>query len=814
MAADAVAEPTMDSQLTGHVSQAADEGHLFSPPSSPSPPEAAQHPYNFDFPTLEDDGSVSDLTTHQARSGPYATPPAALSALGNKSMADRGYMSESEGSLADQYDMIDHDDLSEISNDDHDTASITSNEQEHDGRFTPELPESEQEEDEAQYVDTALEFQDVNDSISGTASNLPSSSLVMVDSSTAQQIQAENELIDSYMSDDLETPRQSVLPVPVLEPKGHTAASQAPLKILFVSNEDEPQADMDLIISRVTAAMRPSSSDAANHHKVVRLPPTPAAADSTAMTVVYGPNGVEATVQHCVAAKRQSFGSYALCLVDHDGFRHPWVTVSANGKIDGQKPDLIIFHARDYKVEVVLEAVRNVNVPSFAILEKEASVYSKFRGSRKSKVVKGADFIAMDRAALSSKIGHLVRAPTNKSLQGRVSWGIPSVKSFAAVSAIAALIFAMFFAAVLSPGADLAGDLARDVLARREALSSSLVNLSSEGTLPNATSLVDIDELLPECVERPGSVWCETGAAFEWLPPHHVMLSLLRHSNHSRPVVPKFSRFSASNRSGVAFHIDELIAGVYLLTIDPSEVYGAIEFNVSSAKPLWSFSAINGHHGRRKSNDKADTEVGTRIGNDIASMSKTVQKLNGILSHEIAASVQATRNVTSQLALYMSRELQVFGKTTGSMLHKAGRANKEVAETFVKDLTVIQQDVVKFTKDVSLSVKSSMMAVKSSTKALIQSPLARSRQRVQELKQALQSKKIDSEAANADEVGRVKIQRRLRNAMAKFEAKYKAARPYSNQPAGSKALPKVPNRCTKTGKIYGQRLAPAAAQRR
>lgn len=428
MAADAVAEPAMDSQLTGHVSQAAGEGQLFSPPSSPSPPEPAQHPYNFDFPTLEDDGSVSDLTTHQARPGPYATPPAALSALGNKNMADRGYTSESEGSLADQYDMIDHDDLSEISNDDHDTASITSNEQDHDGRLTPELPESEQEEDEAQYVDTALEFQDVTGSVSGTASDLPSSSVVMVDSSTAQQIQAENELIDSYMSDDLETPRQSVLPVSAPEPKSHSAASQPPLKILFVSNEDEPQADMDLIISRVTAAMRPSSSDTINHHKVVRLPPTPAGADSSAMTVVHGPSGVEATVQHCVIAKRQSFGSYALCLTDHDGFRHPWVTVSADGKIDGQKPDFIIYHARDYRDEVVVKAVANLKAPSLAILEKDVG-YLEFRipglSGATQVIVKGEDFIGMDRAALSRKICHVVGRARNKSLQGRASWAIP-----------------------------------------------------------------------------------------------------------------------------------------------------------------------------------------------------------------------------------------------------------------------------------------------------------------------------------------------------------------------------------------------------
>ncbi|EMF16029.1 uncharacterized protein SEPMUDRAFT_39568 [Sphaerulina musiva SO2202] len=124
-------------------------------------------------------------------------------------------------------------------------------------------------------------------------------------------------------------------------------------------------------------------------------------------------------------------------------------------------------------------------------------------------------------------------------------------------------------------------------------------------------------------------------------------------------------------------------------------------------------------------------------------MSKTVRKINNLLSNEVSVSVQASRNATCQLAKYVghelqtvSREIQVFGKTANAMLNKAGRANEELAKGLVKDLVVVQKDLVRFTRDLSVSVKSRVEAAKSNTKALIQSPLALSRQRVQNLKQA------------------------------------------------------------------------------
>ncbi|KAF2216622.1 hypothetical protein CERZMDRAFT_81685 [Cercospora zeae-maydis SCOH1-5] len=823
MAADSQnAEPSIQS-LTGHVSQSADDGQLFSPPSSPSSP--TQHPYNFDFPTLEEDGSVSDLTTHQARPGPYATPPAALSALGNKTMADRGYTSEPEGSLADQYDMIDHDDLSEISNDDHDTASLHSNEPEHDGQLSPELPESEQEEDEAQYVDTALVFQDVPDPFGGMPSNASSSSVVMVDSSTAQQIQTENELIDSYMSDDLETPRQSILPfisttasgpVPMSGPEPNTpfTTGQPPLKILFVSNEDEPQADMDLIISRATAALRSSSSDAVNRYKVVRLPPTPARADSSGTAFVYRPMGIEATVQHCVSAKRQSFGSYALSLVDHEGYRHSWLMVSADGKSDVQKPDLIVFHVRDCQNRTLLEAVESMNVPTFAIVENEALLYFDFnQTSTSTSAVKGKDFIGMDHASLSRSMSHLMGLPSDKT---------PSRSDSSALrpSLFMALIAALVYMALLC--FDVGPNF--DVAARRDALVSSLDRISSEGNLPNATSLVDVNHLLPAvpaaCSDpapwyqfrRDNSSECEMNARFQQLNTNHVMLALPRHV-HSPHIVT--ATISKSNGRNISFNMTELIDGVSLFTFDPSEAYGDVNVNVVTAKPAQNITAPC-YYGKRlfqrETRGNAGTEVGKKIGSELAIMSKTAQKLNGLFSYEIAASVQATRNVTTQLALYVSRELQVFGKTTNSVFHRAGRANKEAAKSLAKDLTVVQKDVLRFTKDLSLSVKSSVSTAKRNAKALVQAPLARSRQRVQEFKEALRHKKLGRKIAKVDDVGTAKMLRRVDNAVAKLEAKYEAIRPYLTYRPGSKDQSdtesclrgRVPcNRCTKTGKFLG-----------
>lgn len=202
-----------------------DNHHNFSPQALPTHPAS----FNFDFPTLNHDGSVPDLTSHQSQAS-YVTPPAALSSRGAR--ANMAYTaSESGHSISDsQYDMLD--DLSEISNDDHDTVSSVGSS----GRpATPELSDTENdiqvEEDKlTAHLPThhaEVELPSLDDEISSPATG---ESFVNVHQpSKLQQLRAENDLIDSYMSEDLETPRQSTMPFAASAP-GQSVASFPPSK--------------------------------------------------------------------------------------------------------------------------------------------------------------------------------------------------------------------------------------------------------------------------------------------------------------------------------------------------------------------------------------------------------------------------------------------------------------------------------------------------------------------------------------------------------------------------------------------------------
>lgn len=180
----------------GVFSSAADE-------SEPAPSSSS----TFNFPSLSPDGSVEDIRF--ARSDRhYYTPPAALSTLGAKArMAGLGHMTDSTLSFSDsQYDMID--DLSEVSNDDHETASLASTEKnlsDDDGIITseeaslagdqPEHIEVRDSEHEAYLLAMQNTFNSTTDARHGRE----------------QELEQENEVMDSYMSENLETPRQSAL---------------------------------------------------------------------------------------------------------------------------------------------------------------------------------------------------------------------------------------------------------------------------------------------------------------------------------------------------------------------------------------------------------------------------------------------------------------------------------------------------------------------------------------------------------------------------------------------------------------------------
>ncbi|KAL1590187.1 hypothetical protein WHR41_01137 [Cladosporium halotolerans] len=194
-------------------------GRSTSSSPSPSPPTHSSYgptPNNFDFPTLNNDGSVSDLIETRPPPG-QRTPPAALSSLAVK-MADDNLGSSPVNDLNDgQYDMVDD------ASDSNETVSIASTDNvasdDGDDVLTP---------DESSSIVDVEESLDMLDSpTDATLSASPvSRHLLMLERehlrnlrrarqeqmAIQQEYEEEKErTLDSFLSEDLETPRQSMV---------------------------------------------------------------------------------------------------------------------------------------------------------------------------------------------------------------------------------------------------------------------------------------------------------------------------------------------------------------------------------------------------------------------------------------------------------------------------------------------------------------------------------------------------------------------------------------------------------------------------
>ncbi|SMY21020.1 unnamed protein product [Zymoseptoria tritici ST99CH_1A5] len=251
---------TGDSDIIHSTSSSRDPltDHLPQPAHAVPSPSLSTSQIDLSFPILDNDGSISDLTdvssnpSHHYPASQHhpasPTPPAALSSLGARARMDN--LSESGASFADsQYDMLD--DMSEISTDDHDTASIASYDDQT-GQLTPEQTASDFEGEEDKIEDITL------------SPNVAVKSKSRDTSHHLRQTQAENDLIDSYMSDDLETPRQSTV--------GHMAPKKAAEHIPFFSDLSTPQAIRDSICAKIASCIEPSKFDNSATSDVVQFP--------------------------------------------------------------------------------------------------------------------------------------------------------------------------------------------------------------------------------------------------------------------------------------------------------------------------------------------------------------------------------------------------------------------------------------------------------------------------------------------------------------------------------------------------------------
>ncbi|KAF7194393.1 hypothetical protein HII31_04198 [Pseudocercospora fuligena] len=767
--------------------EATNQDSPLSPQLSPLP----RHPFDFSFPTLNIDGSTDELTAHQTRR--YRTPPAALSALGAKArMApDPDTSSESGSSQTnDQWELIDN--LSEISNDDHDTASITSNDRtSEDGELTPDHANSE---DELDGQDDTPDENVVEEVPPEQALNLPTptsttASFVEVSrepsqsprpsltSSRLRQVRAENDLIDSYMSENQETPTQSTIQSAATFRRS-TAFKTLDLddqtkRILFISDRRVAQDAVDLMCSRIAPCMSQADADAASKHRVVRLPLTPAGITPPSATVVYGEDRVSATVQHCIGADRRSFGSHGLRILDVDGEHSSIFTIGGDGKIDLPKPDIAVIYLdgeaddRHSWIWSACDAVRSIQVPIAVIYEpkhdprgltghiKAMKPKPKERGGDRQLLIDAKDFINTDYATLTQQIQSLLTPVQPSEGKKKASYRKP----LQWIQLLLLFIGSGILLSLFGPNP------AVQLPARRAALSFSLQQATNS---PNITSDLNLQHLLPEIPARCYQDWsssfynlltgtsatqaeCAMMPHFQALRPNHFVLSLPGQRSYPEPTSTVVHKADGRH---LDFNQTKLINGIYLVTFDPDQACGSVTVNMATKNPAMNVTAPH-HFGRciYKRYEAASTDVSKAMSKDVAVMRGKAKHLGDKLSTELGAGMWATKNVTSQVAQYVSRELQVLNRelqvisnTAASIFGKAAKASNYTATTLTKDLMVMQKDLVKFTKGISSSVKGKVELAKSSSKSLIASQLSLSRERIQDFKKACQRKRAGKPA--------------------------------------------------------------------
>lgn len=782
--------------------------HVPQGSSSPLPDfDFASEPFHLSLPTLNTDGSIDDLTAHESRHH-TRTPPAALSTLGARikmeQRSNRDNMSDSTSSFEDgQYDMID--DLSEISNDDHETASVASGTDE---QRTPADTDSEE---------GSMFLVDDQDQPS-TPPRPTSAQSAFYLPFGAQAAGFHEGLVQSYASEDLETPRQSTLTDDPAAARRSTLVpsdSQAfqPDKeanhILFVAEEDVDEGEMHMICIRLASAM--DSSTINSHHHVDRWAGYHSGIEGMPPTAVYANHQLSATAEHCIDAESRMgrSNSWQLRVMDADRFHgHSSIyTVGDHGKIDLRKPDVAVIFLDDGAsnkrwYDSAYRAMRSLNVPVLVVHKPSVDHPLINKKQPLKEVLTMADLALMDRSALEAFIKRLRGGELSKLARSK---GQGRARAYwATLAPFISFIVLWTFAILQSYQKQ---DAVLTLSHRREGLLAAMTKTTNSA---NGKEL-DIEHLLPECwsndpLKGPVSVGqCkEPIATMQHMLPNHLIVSLSPDPRHPKVISTKMYR---KDGRALEFNHTKLIEGVYDFALPTEEATGSVFLNIMTSHPERNITASH-DFGRRLLQRRTYEKASTDVSKDIAVMRTTAKTITSKLSTEVGAGVWATKNVTSQLALHMSKELQTIGNKALSIFGKAAHAGNQTATTITKDFVLIQNDLVKFTKDLSTLVKSKVEAAKSTSKELIKKPLVQSRQRLMDIKNAIQRSKHVKNVeepiiSNEEEYARaVNAHKSLKQRINHLSARVKKLRGQEGPRAGLKQLKKQLREHEKTIKSY------------
>jgi hypothetical protein len=667
--------------------------------------------------------------------------------------------------LDEQYDMID--DLSEISNDDHDTASIGSNDQEH-NCYSPRIGSDV---DESVASSVLGSFADLSDAQRPE----PASSPRFIPSEVTQTnmnlpvsgSQIANDLIDSYSSEDLETPRQSTaettfkstwrqaLHQSTIRHKQPSSASENEAqhrvhRILFVSDKAVHSEELETICTQVAAGLDTTGRRAAAH-SIARLPETPSGVGSGTSAVVYDGARVSATIQHCVGAEERRDHSFQLQVQDSDGSFSHLFTVGNDGRTDLEAPDMVVFYV-DQGIETldpwfktISDAIKKCKYPMLVVYG------SNFTSGSYTTMPVLAE-------AFSSKAAVSIQELTRASQKNEVHRRTRNIISFQRLRKATKSRRANLLTAMLKPGylsvvllclAFLIWpmtlqpiDTAAANTARRAALESVFAQESSAANFGNSYNL---EHLLPQPPQGCTSVVvfgheltqpaCATDVRYQGLSPNHILISLPGQTRF-----PQIQMVHVDRNGGqhLKYNMTQLVDGVYCVSIEPKEAHGAVNLKMTTSRPHLLIE-LSHNFGSRILQLHAYQEVGTDVskvvGKDLAVIRHAAQGITEWVTYEIGSGIATTYNITTEVARYATRDLQIVADNAVAVYDKAVATGNWTMAIITKDFVLVQQGLTRFANGVSTVVKAKVDAIK--VRAATRRSLGKSRKTLKRLEKVL-----------------------------------------------------------------------------
>ena len=732
------------------------------------------------FPTLSPDGSIDDLSSTPCH--PHlGTPPAALSSLARKAKMPHTSMSDSTSSLDEgQYDMMD--DASDFSNDDRETASLASTER-GDGGMTPEGSIIDLD-DERDNMESSTTIQGSFETLSGPGPTR-----------TESQTRVENALIDSYMTDDMETPRQSLLRGNGFEQSqlrqpgvdSHTTTLQqlgilheSPTHILLVSERGVNDTEVADVCQHLASCLT-GKSGAESTPTAVRLPPPPSGIMQPSPLFVIA-RDAELVVEHCIHASDARFATpnkYPLCIRSGEEERTAVFDTENAGHTDMEAPDLVIYYLTPghsyptwfinvkHAMEGSKVASMTLGAPKFSFDDltgpKRTLAYSSDLVLSTRQLSDGSNEdlrvdleILLERKSKATSRNkrktafYCIDKRTKLHILRHGTSGIGIFLSFLA------FLFGVFYLLnTFVPRVDPTTELA----VRRAALSNALIEVTNS---TDAMKTFDIAHLVPQNSTSTYDV------LFQGASPNHIVLKIPRKTEARGFSTP--TRWKVYRPAGgeVAYNLTKLIDGIYHISVAPQEAHGIICTEVATKNPNTQGKSCHNFGSRmlqRQTYEKASMELSKAVNKDVAVASRRVKSLKDKLGLELTAGAVATKNVTTQLAVYVARDLQIFAHTAVSVFGKISdegqvameRLNGRIRRDAHNGLAQAEIGLHKL-QEKSLQVKSQFTKDLILTKNIAVVYLLEARQRALDFKKRLSDLKKDGNSTSATKELSLRVQ--------------------------------------------------------